>query len=192
MKQRIQGFILGCILSMMIFGTVTVVVAATRTIEVVYGVSIVIDGVQQDFPDGRLPFISDSITFAPIRDIAYALGLDIDWNSATSTVYLNTPDTPVDFGGVEIIIGNRWGFWCTDTAVPQTAEEDARLNDRRYVQQRYNFRIREIQLCYISDRHELGELILISIAAGDPIANIVQLDSTLFNELNEWGLIAPL
>ena len=38
------------------------------------------------------PFIMDGSTYLPVRAIAGALGLEVDWDAATSTVILNKPE----------------------------------------------------------------------------------------------------
>jgi len=95
MKQRMQGFIIGFLIAVMVFGTVTVVAAPLRrTIEVMYGVSVVLDGVQQSFPDDMRPFVSEGRTFMPLRAIADTLGLEVEWDGSTSTAYLTSRDAP--------------------------------------------------------------------------------------------------
>lgn len=37
------------------------------------------------------PFIIDGTTYLPVRAVSEALGLDVDWDGATSTVILTTP-----------------------------------------------------------------------------------------------------
>jgi len=91
MKQRIQGAVFGFLAAVLLLGTVTVVTAATRTIEVTHDVNVVVDGVRQNFPDDMLPFRSEGRIFLPIRGIANALGLDVNWVSSTSTAYLTSP-----------------------------------------------------------------------------------------------------
>jgi len=91
MKQRMQSMVIGFLLAVLLLGTVTIVTANTRTIEATYGVNIVVNGVQQVFSNDMMPFTSEGRTFLPVRGIADALGLDIEWVGATQTVYLTTP-----------------------------------------------------------------------------------------------------
>ncbi|MCL2197473.1 MAG: stalk domain-containing protein [Defluviitaleaceae bacterium] len=93
MKQRFQGLIVGVLLASLILGAVNIFATATRTIEITYGVNVVVDGVRQDFSDDMRPFTSGGRTFLPVRGIADALGLDLRWDGATSTAYLSTPTT---------------------------------------------------------------------------------------------------
>ena len=157
-----------------------------------YGIRLVIDGVLQNLPEDMQPFVSSGRAFVPLRGIADAMGLDANWDSETSTVYISTPIPPRDLRGTEIIIGNWQQDWCTDTAIPQTEEEEARLQDRIYLQERYNFRIREVQLCDIIPADRRREVIALSVMAGDPFSHIISLEPDFFAELNEWGVFAAL
>ena len=103
MKQRLQGIVLGVILTILIMVTVVTVAAAnTRTIGITYGINVVVNGIRQIFPTDMQPFTSEGRTFLPVRGIADALGLDVSFNPVTQTVYLDslqaihqhTPPTP--------------------------------------------------------------------------------------------------
>ena len=96
MKQRLQGVVAGVLVMFLFFGTVSVLAVSTRTIEVTYGVNIVVDGVPQHFAYDTRPFVSEGRTFLPVRGIADALGLDVSWDGTTSTVFINssTPAIP--------------------------------------------------------------------------------------------------
>ena len=93
MKQCLKGFVIGLLTAVLLLSTVTVM-AQTRAMNITYGVRVVVNGVQQNFAYDMRPFIGEGRTFLPVRGIADALGLDVMWNEATSTVYLNSP-TPV-------------------------------------------------------------------------------------------------
>jgi hypothetical protein len=93
MKQRLQGIVMGFLIASFIFGAVTAFAASTRTIEVSYGVNVVVDGVRQNFTDDMRPFTSGGRTFMPLRAVADALGLGVEWDGATSTAYLTSGST---------------------------------------------------------------------------------------------------
>lgn len=63
-------------------------------------ISITIDGEKIDPTDvngeSTEPFIIDGTTYLPLRAIAEALGCDVQWDDATSTVVINTV-TPLEF-----------------------------------------------------------------------------------------------
>ena len=118
MKQRVQGLVVGFFLAVLVMGSATMLAATTRTIEVTYGVNIVIDGVLHEFADDMRPFLSGGRTFVPVRGIADALGVDVQWDYETLTAYLNSkapeaPEpTPPPMPGqaeADTIIGN-WHF----------------------------------------------------------------------------------
>ena len=99
-------------------------------------------------------------------------------------------DTPSrDLGGMEIIIGNWWGNYDTDTFEPTTAEQEAVLAQRRAAEERYNFRMREVN---IGGHGEIQELVSTSILAGDPAAHIIMLEPQWFAAMRPQGLFAPL
>lgn len=98
--------------------------------------------------------------------------------------------TPIpDLGGMEILIGSWFHNWCTDTADPQTLGDEMRWEDRMYVQERYNFRIREVTL---GEFGEIQELATLSITAGEPAAHIFVLTPVWFNTLNAQGMFHDL
>ena len=90
MKQRLQGMVMGVLVTTLLLGTVTVFATSTRTIEVTYGVSVVVNGVRQNFASDMQPFTSSGRTFLPVRGIADALGMNVEWDESTSTVYISS------------------------------------------------------------------------------------------------------
>ena len=75
----------------------TCALAADKTVSaaITYrGISIIVNGtkiVPQDANGNPVePFIMDGTTYLPVRAIAGALGLDVSWNGATSTVILTS------------------------------------------------------------------------------------------------------
>ena len=92
MKQRMQGVLVGVLATVLLLGTASVFAATTRTLDATYGVTVVVDGVRQNFADDMQPFTANDRTFLPVRGIADALGLNVEWDGNTRTVYLNSPD----------------------------------------------------------------------------------------------------
>jgi len=86
LKQRLQGFIAGVLITVLLVGTLALAMPQIR--EVFYGVNVIVNGVPQDFDDDMLPFIMDGRTFLPVRGIAEALGVDVNWDDSTNTVYI--------------------------------------------------------------------------------------------------------
>lgn len=95
-KDVLKGIVIGVLMTVVVLGGVTAVVAASRTIEITHGVRVVVDGVPQNFAEDMQPFIAveDSRTFLPVRGIADSLGVDVRWDGATQTVYLTRPTAP--------------------------------------------------------------------------------------------------
>jgi len=90
MKHRTQGLLLGILLAVLLLGTVTIVSAASQSINVTYGINVIVNGVRQTFSDDMRPFASGGRTFLPEGGIAEVLGADVSWDAATSTVYINS------------------------------------------------------------------------------------------------------
>ncbi|MCL2355770.1 MAG: NPCBM/NEW2 domain-containing protein [Defluviitaleaceae bacterium] len=87
-KERIKGGAIGFILCLLLSASVMPVIAQTATRPVIYGVRVNLNGQLLDFaPDSR-PFVSGGRTFLPLRDLAETLGLPVDFDIATNTVYL--------------------------------------------------------------------------------------------------------
>lgn len=98
MKKSVS--ILLCICIALSLSVPAFAIQETRDIEVTYrGVSITLDGaaVVPVDADGYSvePFIYDGTTYLPVRGIANALRLGVEWNNETSTVVLTSGGTPV-------------------------------------------------------------------------------------------------
>ena len=90
----------------LIFSLGTAALAAdtdfVRSADITYrGISIVVNGkkiVPQDASGNAVePFIMDGTTYLPVRAIAGALGLDVSWDGASSTVVLKS-GSPLNYG----------------------------------------------------------------------------------------------
>ena len=65
-----------------------------------------------------------------------------DSQEATPAPVVDLDPPSRDLGGMEIVIATWWVEECTDTADPPSAPERARWDDRRAMEERFNFRIR--------------------------------------------------
>ncbi|MCL1842856.1 MAG: copper amine oxidase N-terminal domain-containing protein [Defluviitaleaceae bacterium] len=83
-----KGFVAGALVMALVLGTLVMASAEVR--ELIFGVSVTVNGEAVDFAQDSQPFIIDGRTFLPVRAIADALGFDIDWNPATQTVDVTT------------------------------------------------------------------------------------------------------
>jgi len=87
MKRSIKAYV-ACFLTLLMVVSTMATATGSAAREVAFGVRVVVDGIEQHFADDMRPFISDGRTFLPVRGIADALGLDVDWDGETSTVYI--------------------------------------------------------------------------------------------------------
>jgi len=85
-KARIQCFIAGILVTVLLIGTFAI--ATPQIHEVLFGVNVVVNGERIDFDDDMQPFIMDDRTFLPIRGIAEVLGVEVNWDNDTQTVYI--------------------------------------------------------------------------------------------------------
>jgi len=101
MRQRLQGMVFGFVLAALVMGGSFAVFATTRT-----------ETLTVTFRDIRLmvnnelviptdvrgnvvePFMISGTTYLPIRAVSEALGMEVYWDSALSTVYINDPNIP--------------------------------------------------------------------------------------------------
>jgi len=101
-KERTKGFVLGILVTLMLSMTLNVFAAPiTRSVQIMFNnIKITLDGEEIVPRDARgnvvEPFILDGTTYLPVRGIAGSLGLDVEWDGATQTVILTTPETPAE------------------------------------------------------------------------------------------------
>ena len=93
MKKRIVSLVLVVVLVFALASTVSAV-ANTISAQLTYrDIKITLDGKSITPKDatGKTvePFIMDGTTYLPVRAVADALGLDVKWDSSTSTVRLS-------------------------------------------------------------------------------------------------------
>lgn len=106
-KLQIKGFVAGFLIATFLVAAVFSAANNTSIREVLYGVNIVINGNRWTPPDDMQPFISDGRTFLPVRGIANALDVAVDWDEETFTVFLGefpedwsaSPERVVFIGG---------------------------------------------------------------------------------------------
>jgi len=87
MKNGIKGYIAGILTCVILFGIVFASYGQVR--EIFFGVQVRVNGELQNFAEDMTPFITEERTFLPVRGIADALGLDVDFDEETNTVLLN-------------------------------------------------------------------------------------------------------
>lgn len=109
MKKRIITLALALVL---VFALASTVSAVTNTIQanLTYrDIKITLNGAAVDSKDANgksvEPFIMDGTTYLPVRAVAEALGLNVKWDSATSTVALTEPGALIEG---EVIYDNEY------------------------------------------------------------------------------------
>jgi hypothetical protein len=103
-----SSIIVGFLLAAMFFGTATVLANSERNISVTFrNIRLVINGQEHIPRDGAgnvvEPFIWQGTTYLPLRAVGNALGLEVDWDGDTSTVYLGPRG-----GGATAVVGYQW------------------------------------------------------------------------------------
>ena len=100
MKTNWKSFLCGIICTILIFGLVSTAAATIgqKTVELNYNnIQVTLDGepVKLVNAGGETvePFTIKGTTYLPVRAVVTALGLDVDWDAATKTVILSTPQT---------------------------------------------------------------------------------------------------
>ena len=101
MKEKLKGLVVGIIIGALLVPTVFATVG-TVTKELSYNnIKITMDGSEVKPTDASgnyvEPFIIDGTTYLPVRGIANALDLGVEWDGATNTVKLSS-DRPSDGG----------------------------------------------------------------------------------------------
>ncbi len=143
MRKQWKGFILGVLVTTMVFTLAMPVAAAVRNLKADFlGIKITLDGrtLTPKDANGKVvePFAVEGTTYLPLRAVAEALGLEVGWHGPTKTVQLNTnggtqppvatptPQPPVTQD--EYSIGQTWtvpGQWSlTITGVSEMTERN--------------------------------------------------------------------
>ncbi len=98
-KERCKGFVAGLLVSALALGLGVGAIAATRSVEVDDSIRVTVNGVPFTPRDvnGREVelFLHNGTTYAPIRAFAKAAGLSVDYDAATNTARIETPDYTV-------------------------------------------------------------------------------------------------
>ena len=103
MKNRLQGLILGILIGALVTSGIVFAEQITQTAQLFYNdIKININGskVLPKDANGNYvePFIINGTTYLPVRAVANALGIQVDWDDNTNTVLLsyNTYNTNKD------------------------------------------------------------------------------------------------
>ena len=111
--SNLKWFTLGIVLTLMVSLLVVPALAKSGQETVTIGyrdIVITLDGqvvVPKDAGGNVVePFIIDGTTYLPVRGVGSALGLEVGWDAATSTVKLTSRDTPPITGTFRLSAGN--------------------------------------------------------------------------------------
>lgn len=98
MRKQWKGFVCGILVSVMVLGFGVPALATTvKQLNASYsGIKITLDGefITPKNANGTIvePFTVNGTTYLPVRAIANALGLEVEWDGETKTVILESPD----------------------------------------------------------------------------------------------------
>ena len=111
MKKRLQGLIAGVLIGAMLTSGVVFAKQISTTAELFYNnIKISLNG-QEVLPkdaNGNYvePFTINGTTYLPVRAVANALGIDVDWDGSTNTVILsNALSAPFTLAAGQYIVG---------------------------------------------------------------------------------------
>lgn len=95
MKSNKRGFFAGFLTALVLVGLIGTAIAYQQQATLTYsGISITLDGSKITPKDvnGKIvePFSISGTTYLPVRAVATALGMNVDWNQSTQTVVLTT------------------------------------------------------------------------------------------------------
>lgn len=91
--------------------------------------------------------------------------------------------------GMEIVIGNFWENYDTDTWKPRNEYEEKQLEHRKKIEKEYGIRIREK---FVASWNDIRGETMRSIMAGKPIAQVIFMEPGWALILQRQGLLAPI
>jgi hypothetical protein len=87
--KEFKGFIIGIIFTLILSGTI--VAASSSVREIVFGVSVNLEGIPIVFPEDSQPFIMDGRTFLPVRTVADLVGLHVSFADGVVMLSADAP-----------------------------------------------------------------------------------------------------
>jgi ABC-type glycerol-3-phosphate transport system substrate-binding protein len=99
------------------------------------------------------------------------------------------PNPPRSLRGMDIIIGNYWADYDTNTFQPRTDTEERQLEWRRRIQADHGFTMRERN---IASWNEMPQVAATSIMAGRPAASVFMLQADWAMSLYKQNLLFPV
>jgi len=90
MKQRMQGLVMGVILTVLMLSATMAYANNRVTREITYGINVMLNGEVIQFDYDSRPFVMGGRTFLPLRTIAELVGLPVDFDSPTNTAIVGS------------------------------------------------------------------------------------------------------
>jgi len=85
MKQRMQGMVMGVLLTVLLLSATMVYANNRVTREITYGINVMLNGEMVQFDYDSRPFVMDGRTFLPLRTMAELVELPVDFDPGTNT-----------------------------------------------------------------------------------------------------------
>lgn len=96
LREKTKGVLIGVVIGAMLGSGAMAATTGTLQNVITSGVTIFVDGKQFSPTDANgkpvEPFIYEGTTYLPVRAVSNALDVDVDWDQATFSVYLDRPD----------------------------------------------------------------------------------------------------
>ncbi len=111
MKKRLQGLIAGILIGTMLTSGMVFAKQISETAELFYNnIKISLNGKEITPKDANgnyvEPFTINGTTYLPVRAVAGALGINVDWDGSTNTVILsNAKAAPFTLGTGQYVVG---------------------------------------------------------------------------------------
>ncbi|MCL2286190.1 MAG: stalk domain-containing protein [Firmicutes bacterium] len=95
MKQKVamlKGIVVGVLVTVLLTGTVVMANPVTRNL--VFGITVTVNGEEVDFAEDSLPFVMGNRTFLPVAAMAEIFNFQVSWDRETNTANLIVPEQP--------------------------------------------------------------------------------------------------
>ena len=87
-KEKFKGIVIGFVLCAALSAGILAVGAQTISGQLTYGVRVMLNNELMSFEESSRPFVMGGRTFLPLRALAEAVGLNVEFDSHTNTVFL--------------------------------------------------------------------------------------------------------
>ena len=87
-KGSIKGFVAGVLVTAILSTTIVFASASGVMREIVFGINVVVNGVQAQFTEANRPFTMGGTTFLPLRAVSELLDMPVDFDPSTNTAFV--------------------------------------------------------------------------------------------------------